>query len=76
SAFFGTLFALTVVTDLLPTSWRNDVINYLPANAGSQIITVVHTSGALAPWTGLGVLALYAVGAITAATVLITRRDA
>jgi len=76
SAFFGTLFALTVVTDLLPTSWRNDVINYLPANAGSQIITVIHTSGALAPWTGLGVLALYGVAAISAATVLTTRRDA
>ncbi len=75
SAFFGTLFALTVVTDLLPTSWRNDVINYLPANAGSQIITVIHTSGALAPWTGFGVLCLYALAALTAATILITRRD-
>jgi ABC-2 type transport system permease protein len=30
SAFFGILFALTAVTDLLPTNWRNDVINYLP----------------------------------------------
>jgi ABC-2 type transport system permease protein len=76
SAFFGTLFALTVVTDLLPTNWRNDVINYLPANAGSQIITVIHTSRALAPWTGLGVLCLYALAALTAAIILITRRDA
>ena len=76
SAFFGTLFALTVVTDLLPTSWRNDIINYLPANAGSQIITVIHTSGALGPWSGLGVLSLYALAALTAATILITRRDA
>jgi len=75
SAFFGTLFALTAVTDLLPTNWRNDVINYLPANAGSQIITVIHPSGALAPWAGLGVLCLYALAALTAATILITRRD-
>ena len=75
SAFFGVLFALTVVTDLLPTNWRNDVINYLPANAGSQIITVVHPARALAPWEGLGVLSLYALAAITAATILITRRD-
>jgi ABC-2 type transport system permease protein len=75
AAFFGVLFALTAVTDLLPTDLRNDVIKYLPANAGSQIITVIHPSHALAPWTGLGVLSLYAVAAITAATVLITRRD-
>jgi ABC-type transport system involved in multi-copper enzyme maturation permease subunit len=76
SAFFGILFALTVVADLLPTNWRNDVINYLPANAGSQILTVLPTSRALPPWIGLGVLCLYALAAITAATVLITRRDA
>jgi hypothetical protein len=42
----------------------------------SEVITVVHTSGAPAPWTGLGVLALYAVAVIMAATALITRRDA
>ena len=76
SAFFGTLFALTVVDDLLPTNLRNDVIPYLPANAGSQIITVVHTAGSLSPWAGLGVLTLYGAAATVAATVLITRRDA
>lgn len=76
SAFFGTLFALTAVIDLLPTNLRNDLINYLPANAGSQIITVLPTSGALGPWTGLGVLSLYGAAALTAAALLITRRDA
>jgi ABC-2 type transport system permease protein len=75
SAFFGVLFALTVVTDLLPTNWRNDVINYLPANAGSQILTVIHPARALTPWEGLGVLSLYAFAAVTTAAVLITRRD-
>jgi ABC-2 type transport system permease protein len=76
SAFFGILFALTALTDLLPTSWRNDVMPYMPANAGTQIFAVQRVHDALAPWTGLGVLCLYAVAAITAATVLVTRRDA
>jgi hypothetical protein len=76
SAFFGVLFASTALVDLLPTGLRNTVINYLPANAGSQIITVHPTEGALPPWAGLGVLCLYAAVAIAAATVLITRRDA
>lgn len=76
STFFAVLFALTVLTELLPSSWHEHVINYLPANAGSQIFTVVPTANALAPWTGLGVFCLYALAAIIAAFVLIDHRDA
>ncbi|MGH8889754.1 MAG: ABC transporter permease [Acidothermaceae bacterium] len=75
SAFFAVLFALTGLTDLLPTHLRNQLINYMPANAGSQIITVIHPRGVLAPWAGLGVLLLYAAAALITATVLITHRD-
>jgi hypothetical protein len=75
SAFFGVLFASTALVDLLPTSWRNTVIDYMPANAGSQILTTIPTSSAVGPWAGLGVLCLYAAVAITAAAILITRRD-
>jgi hypothetical protein len=75
SAFFGVLFALTAMTDLLPTRLRNQIIDYLPANAGSQILTVHRPAHALAPWAGLGVLGLYALAAITAATLLINHRD-
>jgi ABC-type transport system involved in multi-copper enzyme maturation permease subunit len=76
STFFGVLFALTVLSDLLPTSWRNDVINYMPANAGSQIFTVVPVHDALSPWTGLAVFCCYAVAALIAAFALIEYRDA
>jgi ABC-2 type transport system permease protein len=76
SAFFGVLFALSALADLLPASWRNDVMPYMPANAGTQIFSVDRVHDSLAPWTGLGVLCLYAVAAITAAAVLVTRRDA
>jgi ABC-2 type transport system permease protein len=75
AAFFGVLFATTALVDLLPTTWRNHIIDYLPANAGSQILTTVPTRSALGPWAGLGVLCLYATAAIIAATVLISRRD-
>jgi len=76
SAFFGVLFALTALADLLPTSWRNDVMPYLPANAGTQIFAVHRGHDALAPWPGFAVLCAYAGAAIIAATLLITRRDA
>jgi ABC-2 type transport system permease protein len=76
AAFFGVLFAPTAVIDLLPTAWRNDIINYLPANAGSQIFTIVRVKGGLPPWEGLGVFCLYAAAALVVAFVLVGVRDA
>lgn len=76
SAFFGLVFASDAVVDLLPTSWRNDLIDYLPLNAGSQVFTIVRVKGALSPWDGLGVFALYAVVALAIGFVLIGVRDA
>jgi ABC-2 type transport system permease protein len=76
SAFFGILFAPTALVDLLPTSWRNDLINYMPANSGSQIFTIVQVNGSLSPWAGLGVFCLYALAALDAGFVLVTIRDA
>ncbi len=75
SALFGVLFATTAIVDLLPTPLRNAIIDYMPANSGSQILTTVPTHSALGPWTGLGVLCLYALVPLVAATVLIARRD-
>jgi ABC-type transport system involved in multi-copper enzyme maturation permease subunit len=76
SAFFGVLFALTVIVDLLPTNLRNDIINYMPANSGSQIFTVVPVHGALSPWAGLGVFCLYVVASLVTGFVLVGLRDA
>jgi hypothetical protein len=76
SAFFGLLFAPSAIVDLLPTDWRNDLINYMPANAGSQIFTTDNVNGALGPWAGLGVFCLYAVAALVVGFVLTAVRDA
>ena len=74
SAFFGVLFAPSVVVDLLPSSWH-DAINYMPANAGSQIFAVQHTAGSLSPWAGFGLFCVYAIAVLALAAVLMTRRD-
>ncbi len=75
SAFFGLLFASTAVIDLLPTRWRNDVIPYMPANAGSQMLSTVRGHAALSPWAGLGIFCCYVGVVMTAAFVLARRRD-
>ncbi|HEV7193306.1 MAG TPA: ABC transporter permease subunit [Jatrophihabitantaceae bacterium] len=76
SALFGLLFATTALADLLPTSWRNTVIEYMPLNAGSQIITTQPSHDSLSPWQGIGVLFLYGIVALAGALALISRRDA
>jgi hypothetical protein len=60
----------------VPTSWRNDIIDYLPVDAGTQIFTTVNVKGALAPWNGLAVFALYAAAALLAGFLHIDVRDA
>ncbi|UQX87447.1 ABC transporter permease [Jatrophihabitans telluris] len=74
SAFFGVLFAPSVVIDLLPPSWHN-AIHYMPANAGSQILTVQRGAGALAPWAGFALFCTYGAAAMAAGYVLLLRRD-
>lgn len=76
SAFFGLLFAPSAIVDLLPTDWRNDLINYMPANSGSQIFTIYNVKGALGPWTGLGVFCLYTLAALVVGFILTAVRDA
>ncbi|HEY2271629.1 MAG TPA: hypothetical protein VGH30_02565 [Jatrophihabitantaceae bacterium] len=75
STFFGVMFVPTALVDLLPTSWRNVLINYMPANAGSQIFTVDRVHGALGPWQGLGVFCCYAAVALLLGMGLVSVRD-
>lgn len=76
SAFFGILFAPNAIVDLLPTGLRNDIINYLPMNAGNQILVTTHTQDALAPWSGFGVFCVYVAVALLAGFTLVRTRDA
>ncbi len=76
TTFFAVLFAPTLLTELLPRDWHEHVINWLPANAGSQIFAVFQPPGVLKPWAGLGVFSVYALVALVAGWVLVTVRDA
>ena len=75
STFFAVMFAGDVMADLLPTSWRNHVINYLPTNASTQAFTVHPSHDALSPAAGLLVLWLYPLAALAVAFLIADRRD-
>ncbi|SFU08943.1 hypothetical protein SAMN05660657_05572 [Geodermatophilus amargosae] len=71
AALFGLLFVVPLLGQLLPETGP-----YLPNNAGAAIMRIGSPEGSLSPWVGLGVFGLYAVVALIAAAVALTRRDA
>jgi ABC-type transport system involved in multi-copper enzyme maturation permease subunit len=75
ATLLGLLFLPSALADLLPPS-KHWVIEYMPANSGTQAFTANPHPPALAPWTGLGVFCLYVLASLIAAVVLTERRDA
>jgi len=79
AAVVGVILILPVLMQGLPSSWQNAVTRYLPSAAGQAIIgrTKFAPPGhLLAPWAGFAVFCGYAAAALTAAAVMLGRRDA
>lgn len=76
ATLLGLLFVPTLLTELLPQSWKATVNPYIPMEAGSTIFSAHREPGALAAWPGFGVLCLYAAIALGVGFLLIDRRDA
>jgi ABC-2 type transport system permease protein len=78
TAAIGLLFVVTILSNFLPQSWQNHVDKWIPANAGSQIWSVVTDPGAhlFSAWTGFGVFVAYAAIAIGGGFILFRKRDA
>jgi ABC-2 type transport system permease protein len=73
------LFVITILVNFLPSSWQNDVVKWMPAEAGGQIWTTVPNVGnppLFGPWAGFAVLCAYAAIAIGAGMVLFRKRNA
>ncbi|MCS7483435.1 ABC transporter permease [Umezawaea endophytica] len=77
----STLFALVFLAPglgqlLLPTSWRDDVLKYLPSNASGSFTSVVPDPSALGTTAGALVFAAWVAVPLVVAAVLLRRRDA
>lgn len=75
SALVGLLLILPVVIGFLPGSLGTTLAKYLPS-AGESFVTSAQLPTMLAPWTGLGVTALWVVAALAVAIAVVRRRDA
>jgi ABC-2 type transport system permease protein len=70
------LLAPTLLSAILPSSWEDHILPYLPSNAGSSFTSVVPPDGMLSAGAGGAVLAGWVVVLLGAAAILLRRRDA
>jgi ABC-2 type transport system permease protein len=76
AALFGALLVLPSIISALPQSLYNDIFKYLPLPAGTQVLTTHQDHSLLGPWSGIGILALYAAAALAGGLVVLRRSDA
>jgi ABC-2 type transport system permease protein len=74
--YLGVVLVVPVIFGNILGEWGKHVAEYLPSQAGSAFINTIPDGLSLHPWTGLGVMAIWVVGFVTVAAVLLPRRDA
>ncbi|TGA94453.1 ABC transporter permease [Streptomyces sp. MZ04] len=74
-AFVGSVLILPEVLTMLPFGAVDTAIKYFPAQAASSLGSVTRVENTIAPGTALFALALWSAVIITAASVLLKRRD-
>ncbi len=76
ATLFGVLLIFPLLVGALPDPWNTDISKYLPGDAGRAMFTVQHQSDLLSPTGGLVVLAVWVIGGLVVAGVVLNRRDA
>jgi ABC-type transport system involved in multi-copper enzyme maturation permease subunit len=80
AAAIGTMVALLLVLPgiaaALPASWSNPIERWWPTNAGQQVAVVVRDNHTLPAWTGFLIMVVFTAVVLTAAFVMLERRDA
>lgn len=78
TAVFAVLFVLPIVTEFVTDPvWHERLQKWSPTTAGLSVQNTLRLDElAIGPWPGLGVLALWAVGAAIAGYIPFARRDA
>ena len=72
----GLLLIVPGLAALLPNALSETITPYLPSNAGSAVMALTQSDGALAPWTGLAVFAGYVIVTLVAAAYRLKKTDA
>lgn len=73
---FGLILVLPLLANALPSSWQNNVNQYLPLDAGTSLISTVRQPHSLGPGAGGAVFAIYALAALVIGMTVLLRHDA
>ena len=76
AVLFGLLLVLPGIGQVLPTSWQQHTLPYLPSNAGASIFSIHTDPGSLSAGAGLLTLGIWVAVTLGGAALLLTRRDA
>jgi ABC-2 type transport system permease protein len=77
STFVAVFFVIPPLTMLLPASWSDHFVQYLPSNAGGMLIDGTYgVAHPLSPWTGFAVMCAYAAVLLGFAAWRLRRADA
>jgi len=74
----GLLFVIPVLVNMLPDSWRNDLVRWLPTSASRAISATVGPQDPhlFSPWGQFAVFAVCTAVLLVAGGILFRRRDA
>jgi len=75
SSLVGLVFVLPLLSEALPSSIRDNIVRFLPANAGFALFSVKPTVDLLSPGGSLVVLVAWVAAVLGAACVMLVRRD-
>jgi len=81
TAMIGLLFVIPTLVNLLPHSWQNDLVRWLPSSAGRAISATVWEAGPqnahlFSPWGQFAVFAVYTAVLLVVGGILFRKRDA
>jgi hypothetical protein len=72
----GLLFGLPVIALMIPDSYASTIARYLPANAGNAMMEPLQAPGMLSAWAGAATMLGWTAVFLTAAVLVVRRRDA
>ena len=78
TAMIGLLFVIPTLVNLLPHSWGNDLVRWLPTSAGRAISATVggQDPHLFSPWGQFAVFAIYTAVLLVVGGILFRKRDA
>jgi ABC-2 type transport system permease protein len=75
-AYVGVILVIPILFGSVLGNWGKDVAEVMPSEAGASFVQTIREPHTLTPWTGIGVLAIWAIVGISIALLQLRRRDA